>query len=525
MVRLFSIPAFFIVLREVIEACLIIGITHAYFKRIGTAHYIRILWSACVSAIVVSLGLGVAFKIVHAKIGKQLLSGRAEHLFEGSVFLVATGLLTWMIIWVLMVGHKSQNRIEHQLETIFLEDENSNVRKKIAIFIMIFVQVLREGVETFLFIFGSACSSAEHGGWASIPIPGVLAIILGILFSLALFKGFVRLNLQTFFNVSGAVLISFASGLFAHSFNELQAGNILGEWDDMIERPWFNFPMWDTSACCGVKNNEFFAMLRTLFGYSDSPTFLEWGVYVIYWLAIICVLLLINWKRLLSRHNYIRQRAQRLSIFVFIITFVGTVFSFIDRSWLSLATMPHSFLLSTVSIFFVVGPSFAFTAPLLKYRRAMLHAMSYTWGANSFFILALHIAQVVCEGVAKGSCRLQKFFFFALILDQDFCKQGRVIVYDDGGEIVKAYWPAIAVLTISATIGIFVFGAFALRLYLMANHVAPDGTYIGDDDVPPENAALIDVSACSKDIDSASERLSVQVDTLPRDSSGLSEPT
>lgn len=524
MVRLFSVPAFFIVLREVIEACLIIGISHAYFKRIGTAHYIRLIWIACISAVIVSLGLGIAFKIVHAKIGKQLLSGRAEHIFEGIVFMVATALLTWMIVWVLLVGHKSQNRLECQLETICLEESHSNIRKKAAVFVMIFIQVLREGVETFIFIFGSACSD-DHGGWAAIPIPGVLAIIVGILFSLALFKGFVRLNLQTFFNVSGGVLIAFASGLFSHSFNELQAGNVLGEWDEITERPWFNYPMWDVSYCCSVENNEFFAMLRTLFGYNDSPTFLEWAMYVFYWVAILIVLILINWRQLLAGHNTALVQARRLTVFVLISTFVGTLFSFGNATWISLASMPHSFILAIVTTLFAFAPKFSFTERLLNYRRDSLRVIAFAWAANAVYILALHTAQLICEGKKRDQCHFHKFYFFGLLLNDDFNNRGLVFVRNEDGQISKIYWPSIAVLTISATISIFVLGLLALRLYLMTNHVASDGSYIRDDDIPPDNALLKDISACSKDVDSASDRLSVQIEINHRDGSNMSEPS
>ena len=65
MVSLFSIPAFFIVLREVLEACLVVGIALAHLNKTGNTQYRKWVWIGAVSGILVSLAFGIAFAVVY----------------------------------------------------------------------------------------------------------------------------------------------------------------------------------------------------------------------------------------------------------------------------------------------------------------------------------------------------------------------------------------------------------------------------------------------------------------------------
>lgn len=479
MVSVFSIPAFFIVLREVMEACLVVGIALAYFNKIGSSQYNRWVWFGAGAGVLVSGSVGIAFAAVYFKNANQILSGSAEKIFEGIAFLVAAALLTWMIVWMMHMGKQLQTHLEHRLETLVDDDERSAGRKKWGVFSMVFIQVLREGIETFIFLFGSA-NADNYGSWRAIPIPGILAVIVGVTVSFLVFKGLLVLDIQSFFEISSLILIAFAAGLVSHAFHELQEVDWFGTWyggDDIVKRDWYNAAMWSTKTCCNDSTNEFFAMLRALFGYQDTPTFIEWITYFAYWVIVIFLFVYINFDRIKSSTLTIRARAQGLSALSLLCTFVGFVYVLINRSWIGLLSMITSFLLSIVTVFFVFENATRLVGSLVPARRAALILLGFAWALNMLFIAALHLAQLVCEGNFQTQCGLRKFFFFGIILDTSFSEQHLVAVTDAEGAISKVYWPSLAVLSVSLIVAVFLFGGLAFRLVLMGAHVNRQGVY------------------------------------------------
>lgn len=471
-VEVFSIPAFFIVLREVMEACLVVGIALAYFNKTGCSQYNRWVWFGATAGILVSGTIGIVLAAIYYAKGNQLLEDNAEKIFEGTAFLVAAALLTWMIVWMMIMGKNLHNKIEQQLENVLEDDNRSTGSKKLGVFTMVFIQVLREGVETFIFLFGSA-NASDYGSWRAIPLPGILAVIVGVAISFFVFKGLLVLDIHMFFNVSSFILIAFAAGLVSHAFHEIQEVDAFGPWDPKENRDWYNFPMWDTKVCCDDEHNEFFAMLRALFGYQDTPTFVEWISYFIYWFLIIVVFVSINWEQIITSTVTIRRRAQSISSLVLLFTFVGFIYTLINRTWIGLVTMTSSFVLSIITVFFVFENATKLLSAAVSIRKSMLLLLGTVWAVNAIFISALHFAQLGCLG--REGCSLKPFFFFGLIVNHDFASLGRTMVTINDHE--KAYWPAIAVLSISLILSVLVFAGLAFRLILMAYHTGDDGVY------------------------------------------------
>ncbi|KAI0561613.1 High-affinity iron transporter [Gracilaria domingensis] len=248
----FSIPAFFIVLREVLEACLVVGIVLAYINKIGATQYRRYVWWGTFGGIAISLIVGLAFGIVVWTRGDQLFKDEAEKIFEGITFLVAASLLTWMIIWMMVLGKNLRTKLEHDVDEIIDDDDKSPLRRKLAIFFMVFVQVLREGIETVIFLIGTA-NADENGGWRAIPLPGFLAIVVGVGASFLVFRGLLQLDILKFFLVSSFVLMAFAAGLVSHAFHELQEVDWFGPWEPSEERDWRMSSLQCYALCLGIR--------------------------------------------------------------------------------------------------------------------------------------------------------------------------------------------------------------------------------------------------------------------------------
>jgi high-affinity iron transporter len=255
--------AFVIALREGIEAALIVSIVLAYLKQLGRTDRSRLVWLGTALAVLLSAATGTVIFVVGAD-----FEGTAEQVFEGLLTLTAVGVLTWMIFWMRRQGARIKSDLQHKVDTAL-------VAGGLALAALAFFAVLREGVETALFLFAAAEGTAVEGGGIGAQLVGaalglVLAVILGIL----LYRGGIRMNLRTFFKITGVILIVVAAGLFAYSVHELQ------------EAGWFPFleaHAYDISATL-PDDEGLGAVLRGLVGFNADPGVLEvlaWATYLV----------------------------------------------------------------------------------------------------------------------------------------------------------------------------------------------------------------------------------------------------
>lgn len=476
MVNVFSIPAFFIVLREVLEACLVVSIVLAYLGKVGATQYRKWVWIGTGAGIGVAILVGLAFGIVFFVNDNQLFKGNAEKIFEGVTFLIAAALLTWMIIWMMVIGKTIRTKLEQKVEGI-VESEKSPRKRKISIFFMIFVQVLREGIETVIFLIGTS-NADEIGGWRGIPLAGVLALIVGVFASFLVFKGLVNANITAFFLISGFVLIAFAAGLVSHAFHELQEVDWFGPWKpENGLRDWYNAPLWNTEGCCDDGSNEFFAMLRALFGYQDLPTFVEWATYFAYWLIIIAIFVVINWAEIRSARSKVASKTQAFALLSLLFTFVAWIYTLLNRTWIGILTMTLGFVLSIAAVYVVFDITAKLIRPLFSARRNMVLATGILMSMLTMFMFVLHIVEMECLGTPRDnpSCSLDTFFFFGLIFDPEFLATGR--------NVEDKTWHSLAALSFSVVLTVYFFGAFSLLLILYSLNVSNNGDYIHDDAV------------------------------------------
>jgi high-affinity iron transporter len=254
--------AFVIALREGIEAALIVSIVLAYLKQLGRSDRSHLVWWGTALAVVLSAGLGTLIFTVGAE-----FEGTAEQVFEGLVTLTAVGVLTWMIFWMRRQGARIRSELHERVDAALMVGG-------LALAALAFFAVLREGVETALFLFAAAEGTAVEGGGVGAQLVGaVLGLGLAVVLGLLLYRGGIRMNLRSFFKVTGGILIVVAAGLFAYSVHELQEAG----WFPVLEAHAF-----DLSA--SLPDDEGIgAVLRGLVGYNADPTVLEvlaWAAYL-----------------------------------------------------------------------------------------------------------------------------------------------------------------------------------------------------------------------------------------------------
>ena len=142
--------SFLITLREGLEAALIVGIVLSALRKLGHRDRSGSVWLGVAVAIAVSAtaswvlsALGVAFE------------GRGEEIFEGIAMLLATGVLTWMIFWMQRQGRLIQTELEADVRRAV------SANSQWALFSLAFVAVVREGIETALFLTAAAFSTSQ----------------------------------------------------------------------------------------------------------------------------------------------------------------------------------------------------------------------------------------------------------------------------------------------------------------------------------------------------------------------------
>jgi high-affinity iron transporter len=251
------LPTFVIGLREGLEASLIVGIIAAFLAQNGKQREIRAMWIGVISAVTICLGIGIALHIT-----EQALTQKAQEGLETIIGLVAVAFVTWMILWMRKHARDLKGELEGRAA------EALAVGSASALVLMAFLAVLREGLETAVFMlaaFNAADSPLAAG------IGAVLGVLIAVAIGWGIYRGGVRINLARFFKITGFVLVLVAAGLLAtaaHTAHE--AGWINTMQQQVLDLTWLVDP-----------GSVRAAILTGMFGLQPKPVTIE----VVLWLA------------------------------------------------------------------------------------------------------------------------------------------------------------------------------------------------------------------------------------------------
>lgn len=222
------ISCFVLVLREGLEAILVIAAIIAYLVKTGKKKYIMSVYVGALGGILVSILLAFLFGVVA---GAQ--SGIAQEVFEGIGMFVAVIVLFYVSNWMLS---KSETEAWERYIHKKVEASVSTGNKWVLIFAA-FIAVAREGAELILFFQG-------------VPVHGtsgrnamILAIVLSAIVLIAVFLVFrfltVRLPLKPFFLVTSILMYAMCFSFTGKGVSELQAAGVVNK----TVIPWMGFEM------------------------------------------------------------------------------------------------------------------------------------------------------------------------------------------------------------------------------------------------------------------------------------------
>lgn len=199
---------FLIGLREGLEAALVVSILVTYLVRTNRQQYIRFVTYGVASAVIFSAIVGTVLQLI-----EQSLSAKVEPVFAGTISILAVGFVTWMIFWM----KKSARTISGDLRTRL--DAAALTGSGIAVGAMAFAAVAREGAETAVFFW----AAAHANGNELVSLAGlILGLITAVVLGVAFYRSTIKLNLSTFFKVTGVLLTIVAAGVLSYGIHEFQ---------------------------------------------------------------------------------------------------------------------------------------------------------------------------------------------------------------------------------------------------------------------------------------------------------------
>jgi len=201
------LQAFIGTLREGVEAALIVGITLAYLGKIGRPQLRKFVYFALAAAFVASIGVAIVLSRLQWN----------QDIFEGWIMLAAAFFVVTMIIFMMKTGRKLKGHIEGKVG--LLAGENAGF----GLFVFVFLMVLREGVETVLYLGAVSLNTTELMSF----VGTLLGVIVAILFGVMFLKGSLPINLQKFFRVTTVILFFVAGQLIITGLHELSENGVL----------------------------------------------------------------------------------------------------------------------------------------------------------------------------------------------------------------------------------------------------------------------------------------------------------
>ncbi|GLB39059.1 putative iron permease FTR1 family protein [Lyophyllum shimeji] len=362
--NLFSVPIFFIVFRETLEAAIILSVLLSLVEQIvrddkttsptvtqtlvtedavskessdsapdpeldDQAHRRRLvrklriqIFTGGASGLLIALAIGAAFIAVWFTQASDLWA-KSEALWEGIFDLIACIMIFVMGITMLKMDRakvKWRVKLTQAFEGKHNVDGKTTTGKWI-LFILPFITVLREGMEAVVFVGGVSLGQSA----TAIPIAAIVGLICGLVCGFLIYQFASRSTLTIFLVVMTNLILLIGAGLFSravgmfeqHAFNRLLGADV----DDTGGTGPGSYKVqgnvWHLD-CCSPENkldSKGWNIFNAIFGWNNNATLGSVLSYVFYWLAVIVTLVYMKFKegrtKLLGRESAAGTRRRR----------------------------------------------------------------------------------------------------------------------------------------------------------------------------------------------------------------------
>jgi high-affinity iron transporter len=262
------LATYLIGLREGLEATLVVSILVAFLVKADRKDRLVQVWSGVGLAVALSVFFGWLLSYT-----STTLLQKYEHreLFEAVTSILAVVFVTWMIFWMRRAARSIAGELRGKLQDALAVGS-------IAVAVMAFLAVVREGLETSLIFYSAVQGAADNSRPLYALLIGIAsAVVIGYL----MYATAVRINLSVFFTWTGALLILVAAGILKYGVHDFQEANVL---------PGLNNLAYDIS---GVLDPSawYTALLTGMFNITPTASVLETVAWAAYGIPVLVLFL------------------------------------------------------------------------------------------------------------------------------------------------------------------------------------------------------------------------------------------
>ncbi|GAA5938449.1 uncharacterized protein JCM15063_000739 [Sporobolomyces koalae] len=320
--NIFSVPIFFVLFRETLEAGVIVATLLSLVEQLAPVDSkdeasltvqkkLRkrmrwMVWAGSLTGLAITICIGGAFiAVFFTKL--QDLWAKSEDLYEGIFCLIASILIFFMSLGMLRMD-RSQIKWKAKFAAAFNKDESVTVteherrqgrRGKWALFILPMITILREGLEAVTFVGGVSLGQSAK----SIPLAAVMGIIVGFICGFIIYSFGTRANMTIFLVVSTNILLLLGAGLFSRSVWFLEAyrfhkgvGSDISESGDGPGSFDVDGSVWHVH---GNPENQLagqgWSIFNAILGWQSSATLGSVLSYCFFWIAFMVALVRMKW--------------------------------------------------------------------------------------------------------------------------------------------------------------------------------------------------------------------------------------
>lgn len=253
---------FLIMLREGIEAALLVGIIATYLRQTGRAAWIPSVWVGILLAVALSLFVGAVILLLGSEFPQK-----EQELFEAIIGLVAVSVLTWMVFWMRRASRSIKVGLHEDIDRA-LDRGSAGTWALIG---MAFFAVAREGLESVFFLL----AIFQQSPGPAAPLSALAGIALSAVIGFGIYYGGVRIDLRRFFYWTGLFILVVAAGLLSSVLRNLHEAGI---WNLLQDRAYDLTEILPLSSLPGT-------VLSGMFGYHDAPAIGEMLIWALYLLV------------------------------------------------------------------------------------------------------------------------------------------------------------------------------------------------------------------------------------------------
>ncbi|KKF01869.1 iron transporter [Mycolicibacterium obuense] len=246
--------------REGLEAAIVVSILVAFLVKSDRRDALKWVWLGVGAALAMTV---TVFLVI--QFGENTITGLAAEAIAGVASLVAVCIVTTMVLWM----RRAAAGMSRELRSDMAQALETG---PLAVALLAFFAVGREGVETALFMVGYAEATSN---W---PLVGlIVGVLIAGAIAYGMYRGALSINLAKFFTYTGVFLIVVAAGILSYGIGALQTvGWLPGLASKAFDiSTWFNWSSWYGEVVQGV------------FNVTPTPTVLQ----LVGWLAYLAVIL------------------------------------------------------------------------------------------------------------------------------------------------------------------------------------------------------------------------------------------